>query len=179
MINLTKPRFFTPIHGEFKQLKTHSWIAQDQGIPPDNINLLESGDVLRLSRDSAEVVTSVPIGRRFIDDGILEEVHEVVLRERRFLSEDGFVMAILRLDRLTGNLIGEPELVSRGFVLIDQWESLFQKAQQRITEVVQETSLEEKRDEELFDEILRKQLKKLFKKVTGKRPLIVSFTLEI
>jgi ribonuclease J len=118
----------------------------------------------------------VSIGRRFIDEGILEEVQEVVLRERRYLSEDGFVAAVLRLDRLTGELIGEPELASRGFV---QSEELLSEAKNRILLATKETSLAEKKDEEVFNEIIRKNLRRLFRKRTGKRPLVLTFTIEI
>jgi ribonuclease J len=179
MINLAKPKFFIPIHGEYRQLKTHSRVAQDQGIPKERILLMENGDLLSITSSSVNIIDQVPVGRRFIDDGIREEVHEVVLRERRFMSEDGFVLVILRLDRLTGALIGEPEFISRGFVLLDESEQLVQTAQKRLIEVIEETSREERQDSELFNEILRKELKRLFRKQTGKRPLILSQTIEI
>ena len=95
------------------------------------------------------------------------------------MSEDGFVMVILRMDRLTGNLIGEPELISRGFVLMEESEQLVQTAKKRLVEVIDETSREERQDGELFNEILRKELKRLFRKQTGKRPLILTQTIEI
>jgi ribonuclease J len=134
---------------------------------------------LRFDSEGANITDKFPVSRRYIDDGILEEVHEVVLRERRFLSEDGFVMVFLRLDRLSGDLIGEPELVSRGFVLMEESEDLVGAAQKRIVEIVEETSLEEKQDSDLFDEILRKDLRRLFRKLTAKRPLVLSMTIEI
>lgn len=179
MISLTRPKFFIPIHGEFKQLKNHSWLAQDQGIDEENVKLIENGDLLKLTPDQAVISDKVSVGRRLIDDGILEEVHEMVLRERRYLSEDGFVMVILRLDRFTGDLIGEPEIVSRGFVLMEQSEELMSAARDRVVSLTAETSLEEKRDEELFNEILRKELKRFFRKRTAKRPIILSMTIEI
>lgn len=179
MMNLTRPKYFIPIHGEFRQLKSHTWIAEKQGIPNENIHLIENGDVLCLQEDRAYIRDKVAVGRRFIDDGIREEIQEVVLRERRFLSEDGIVIVILRLDRTTGNLVGEPEIVSRGFLLLEESEELVAAARSRIFEVVAETSLEEKQDDELFNEILRKELKRLFRKHTGKRPIIVSMTIEI
>ena len=179
MISLTRPKFFIPIHGEFKQLKNHSWLALEQGIPEENVRLIENGDLLRLTAEDTVVSGKVSVGRRMIDDGILEEVHELVLRERRYLSEDGFVMVILRLNRLTGDLIGEPEIVTRGFVLVEQSEDLMSTVRDTVVALTAETSLEEKRDEELFNEILRKELKRLFRKETGKRPIILSMTIEI
>ncbi|HLV02774.1 MAG TPA: ribonuclease J [Acidobacteriota bacterium] len=179
MINLTRPRFFIPIHGEYKQLKSHAWLAMDQGIPEENVRILENGDVLQLNAHSARIAEKLSIGRRFIDDGILEEVHTMVLRERRFLSEDGFVVVVLRMDRLTGDLIGEPEILSKGFLSVEQSEDVMNSARDLIITTVQEASLEEKQDEELFNEILRKRLMKFFRKNTGKRPIILSMTIEI
>ena len=179
MIYLTRPQFFVPIHGEFRQLKNHAALAQDQGIPEENIFIIEDGDTFRLYPESAQVAGKVTVGRRFIDEGILEEVHEVVLRDRRYLSEDGFVVVVVRVDRLTGNLIGKPELVSRGFVLTDTSSELMEAAQNEVSTIVAETPLEEKQDQELFNEILRKGLKRFLRKQTGKRPIILPVTIEI
>ena len=178
MINVTQPKFFVPIHGEFRQLKNHAALAQDQGIPQSNILIAENGDSLKLLPDSLEVAGKVKVGKRFIDEGILEEVHEVVLRERRYLSEDGFVVLVLRMDPLTGDLLGKPELVSRGFVLMDTSSELMEAAQEEVSTLVAQTSAEERQDEELFKEILRKGLKRFLRKQTGKRPLILPVTIE-
>ena len=145
MINLTRPHFFIPIHGEFRQLKNHADLAKDQGIPRDNVLIIENGDNLQLTPDSARVTDKVTVGRRFIDEGRLGQVHEMVLRDRRFLSEDGFLVVVLRVDRLTGDLIGEPELVSRGFVLTDASTELLEATQEAISGIVRETPIEENR----------------------------------
>jgi len=125
------------------------------------------------------VAEKVPVGRRFIDEGALEEVHENVLRERRYLSEDGFVMVILQLDRSTGELMEEPEIVSRGFVLMEESEDLLKETRKQVAAIVAETPLEQKQDEDIFNEILRKGLRKLLRKRTGKRPVILSLTFEV
>ena len=179
MINLTRPHFFIPIHGEFRQLKNHADLAKDQGIPRDNVLIIENGDNLQLTPDSARVTDKVTVGRRFIDEGRLGQVHEMVLRDRRFLSEDGFLVVVLRVDRLTGDLIGEPELVSRGFVLTDASTELLEATQEAISGIVRETPIEEKQDQKLFNEILRKGLKRFLRKQTGKRPIILPVTIEI
>lgn len=179
MINLVRPRYFIPIHGEFKQLQSHRWLAQEQGIPADNTLVIENGDVLRLSSRETGVVDRIAFGRRFIDEGHLEEVHDVVLRDRRYLSEDGFVVVVLRLDRFGGDLIGEPEIVSRGFVMMESSNELLSATRAEIVATVAECSVEEKRDEELFKEILRKRLKRFLRKQTGKRPMVLPLTVEI
>lgn len=179
MINLTRPRFFVPIHGDYRQLKEHALLAEMQGVPPENIHLIESGDVLRIEAHKAEVVGKAAVGRRFIDEGHGGEVHEVVLRDRRFLSEDGFIVVVLRMDRYEGELIGEPELISRGFILMEESEELVESAKDEIARIIRESSAEEIADEELFKEILRKGLRRFLRKKTGKRPMILPVTLEI
>ena len=132
---------------------------------------------MKLSPDSLEVTGRVQVGKRFIDEGI-QEVDEVVLRDRRYLSEDGFVVLVLRMDRLTGDLLGKPELVSRGFVLVDTSSELLEAAQEEVSTLVAQTTAEERQDEELFKEILRKGLKRFLRKKTGKRPLILPVMIE-
>ncbi len=180
MINLTRPRFFVPVHGEFRQLKNHAALAESQGIPRENVHIVESGDVLSLSSEEAVLVGGqVEVGRRFIDDGHRDEVDQVVVRDRRYLSEDGFMVVVLRMDRLSGRLIGEPELVSRGFVLMDSSEELMRGARDEIVATIEDTPVEEIRDEELFKEIVRKRVQRFLRKQTGKRPVIMPVTLEI
>lgn len=179
MINLTRPKFFVPIHGEYRQLRVHAQLARDQGIPQERIRVIENGDVLKLSATSAEVASKITVGRRFIDEGFLEEVQDTVLRDRRFLSEDGFLVVILRMERGSGELIGDPEMISRGFVVMEDSEELVAATREEIVNTVRETTVEEKQDEELFKEILRKRLKRFLKKQTGKRPMILPVMLEM
>jgi ribonuclease J len=179
MINLTRPRFFIPIHGEYRQLKNNIQLAHDQGIPPDRLLIIENGDVLRLTAESAEIVERVTVGRRFIEEGHPEEVHDLVLKDRRYLSEDGFVVVILRIDRFSGDLLGEPELVSRGFVMTESAEPLLAATREEISRVLHQTPAEEKKDVELLKEIVRKEMRRFLRKQTGKRPIIVPVPLEI
>ncbi len=179
MMNLTRPRFFVPIHGEYRQLKNHAELARGQGLKDDQVRIIETGDVLELGQDSMEVTGKVPVGRRFIDDGQREEVDELVIRDRRFLSEDGFVVVVLRLDRFNGDLLEEPELVSRGFVMMEDSPELFEAARGHILSIVEETPAEERTDEDLFKEILRKRFQRFLRRKTGKRPVIIPLMLEI
>ncbi|HSR50349.1 MAG TPA: ribonuclease J [Acidobacteriota bacterium] len=179
MISLIRPKYFIPIHGDYRQLKEHTVVAQEQGIAPANIHLIENGNVLRISKEQAEVVDQVHAGRRFIDEGYTGEVHELVLRDRRFLSEDGFLVVVLRMDRFAGELIGDPEIISRGFILMEDAEELLEEAKQIVLDTIEETPAEKLRDEDLFKELVRKRLKRFLRKKTGKRPMILPVTLEI
>ncbi len=98
---------------------------------------------MKLLPDSMEVTGNFKVGKRFIDEGLLEEVQEGVLRDRRYLSEDGFVVLVLRVDRVTGDLLGEPQLVSRGFVLMETSSELVEAAQEEVTSLVAQTAVED------------------------------------
>jgi ribonuclease J len=116
LLNLVKPRFFMPVHGEFRHLSFHGRLAQSVGIPEKNIFLLEDGDVLELGQWSGKVDGKVSSGNVYVDGLSVGDVGPVVLRDRRMLSRDGIVMVIITVNRQTGKLVGRPDIVSRGFV---------------------------------------------------------------
>ncbi len=179
MIDLTRPRYFIPIHGEFRQLAAHARLARRQGIPPDQVHLLETGEVLGLSPDKAEIMGQVPSGRRYIDGGIRRQVDQELLRDRRFLATDGVLVVGLRIDRKSWELIGEPELISRGFVRPEDSQELMREIRARIHRLVSETGANGKRDEGLLEEMLQTGLKRFLRKRTRKRPLIVPVMLTL
>ena len=116
LLNLVKPRFFMPIHGEFRHLSFHARLAQSVGIPEKNIFLLEDGDVLELGPWSGKITGKISSGNVYVDGLSVGDVGTVVLRDRRMLSRDGIVMVIITVNRQTGKLVGRPDIVSRGFV---------------------------------------------------------------
>lgn len=179
MIDLTRPRFFVPIHGEFRQLAAHARLARQQGIPPERVHLLETGEVLGLSPDKAEILGQVPVGRRFIDGGIRRQVDPDLIRDRRFLATDGVLVVGLRIDRMSWELIGEPELIPRGFVRPEDSQELLREARALIHRLVSETAARENRDENLLEEMLQTGLKRFLRKRTRKRPLIVPVMLAL
>ncbi len=179
MINLTRPRFFVPIHGEYRQLAAHARLARRQGIPPDQVHLLETGEVLGLSPDKAEILGQVPAGRRFIDQGIRRPVDRELLRDRRFLATDGVLVVGLRIDPMSWELIGEPELISRGFVQPEDSQELMHETRARIRRLVSETVANGKRDEGLLGQMLQTGLKRFLRKRTKKRPVIVPVVLTL
>ena len=179
MIDLTRPRHFIPIHGEYRQLAAHARLARRQGIPPDQVHLLETGEILGLSADKAEILGEVPTGRRFIDEGIRRQVDQNLLRYRRFLATDGVLVVGLRLDRTSWELIGEPELISRGFVQPEDSQELMRETRARIHRLVSEAGANGKRDEGLLGEMLQAGLKRFLRKRTRKRPVIVPVMLTL
>jgi len=116
LLNLVKPRFFMPVHGEFRHLSFHAKLAQSVGIPEKNVFLMEDGDVLELGQWSGKITGKVSSGNVYVDGLSVGDVGTVVLRDRRMLSRDGIVMVIITVNRQTGKLVGRPDVVSRGFV---------------------------------------------------------------
>jgi len=116
LLNLVKPRFFIPIHGEYRHLSLHAKLAQSVGIPKENIFVLEDGDVLELSPQAGKKTGKVSAGNVYVDGLSVGDIGSVVLRNRRMLSRDGIVVVIIAVNRQTGKLVGRPDIVSRGFV---------------------------------------------------------------
>jgi ribonuclease J len=179
MLNLVKPRFFTPIHGEFRQLYHHALIARDIGFPKERIIMAESGDVLVLTPDCVEIRGKVPVGRRFIDEGGIAELDEVVVKDRQHLSEEGVVLAVVLINKSTGRLEGMPELVSRGHIQENGGAAFLAEARQIVLKTVEECSDEERTDALVLTEMVRADLKRFFRKRTATRPMIVPVILEI
>jgi ribonuclease J len=179
MLNMTRPRFFIPVHGEYRQLYSHMLLARDLGIPKERILLVESGDIIHLTPESAEVAGKAPSGRRYIDESRTAEVGEMVVKDRQQLSEDGIVLAVVPISKSSGQLGGSPELVSRGHVLEAGGNLLMEEARQVVVRSLEECSAEERADALVLAEILRADLKRFFRKQAGTRPVIVPLVLEI
>jgi ribonuclease J len=116
LFNLVKPKYFVPIHGEYRHLSHHAELAREVGVLAENIFVLENGDVLELGKEKAEVKSSVPSDNVYVDGLVLGTQAGIVLRDRKLLSRDGIVVVIIAMDKKKGNLVGRPDLISRGFV---------------------------------------------------------------
>src|ERR1700734_2185340 len=153
MINLLKPKFFIPVHGDYRHLKKHAELAQSIGVVELAL-VIEDGDILELDRDNAQKKGKVTAGRISIDSGSTADVVEdLVIRDRRHLSEDGFLLPILTINKLTGKVERQPELVSRGFVGADT--GLMESARQVVTQTLDSSSAEEKADYGVIKEKIR------------------------
>ncbi|PYQ11593.1 MAG: ribonuclease J [Acidobacteria bacterium] len=178
MLNLTRPRFFVPIHGEYRQLHRHAQLAAESGIAAERVLLVEDGDRLEFGRGRVARGEKVPTGRVFIDT-TLEEVEEVLIRDRRHLSEDGIVTAVVVINRATGEVETEPEIVSRGFVLEEEENQLLQRAADLVRSTVGSSTLEERGDTHVIHAKIQADLKRFFRKETGRRPMIIPMVIEI
>ncbi|HEX4487191.1 MAG TPA: ribonuclease J [Terriglobales bacterium] len=178
IINLVKPKYFIPVHGEYRQLKLHAELAASMHRSVGSVMLIESGDVLEIDEQGARKAGRVTVGRVCIDSGSRTDVVEdLIIRDRRHISEDGIVLPIIAINKLTGRAEGTPEIVTRGF---NPGEDDFMTgARQLVIQTLEQSSEEEKGDYGVIKEKIRADLKRYISKQTQKRPLIMPVILEI
>jgi ribonuclease J len=178
ILQLVKPRYFIPIHGEYRHLFRHAALAHQIGSVSDEILLLENGHSIEFTEDGAFRRDPVTAGRTLVDSGSLEEIEEAVVRERRHLSEDGVVVTIIAIDKHTGRLESPPEIVTRG-MYSDNGTELIAGAREVVLKTVEQSNAEEKSDWSVIKEKIRVDLKRYINKHTSKRPLILPVILEV
>ncbi|MFM2124983.1 MAG: hypothetical protein RL328_1434 [Acidobacteriota bacterium] len=181
VLNLVRPRYFVPLHGEYRQLSKHAQLAQHlQHSGLKDTFILESGDTLEIDSEGARKGDKIPVGRVCIDSGTLDEVvRDLVIRDRRHMSEDGFVLPILAIDKHTGLIEGRPEIVTRGFISLEESAQLIEDARAIVMKTLETSSKEEKGDWGVMQEKIRADLKRFLTKQTSRRPLIMPVILEI
>jgi ribonuclease J len=183
VLSLVRPKYFVPIHGEYRQLAQHARVAERVMARTDRrlqVLLAEDGDIIQFDARGARIADKAPAGRVLIDVTRTGEVGDEVLRDRRHLAGDGVVIAVVAISRQTGLLVGEPELVARGYVVGEgEAESLFRDAAAVIADCIEESSVEERADQGLMTEKLRVELRRFFKKRSGRRPLVLPILMEI
>jgi ribonuclease J len=182
MLSLVRPRYFVPIHGEFRQRSRYAGLAERLATgAPDRLEVLmaENGDILRFDGTSGSVAGRVRAGRVLIDGPGMGEVADEVLRDRRHLAEDGLIVPVLVIDKQTGAIEGMPDIVTRGLVLEPDGEAMLRDAGRIIVEVLGETSAEERTDRGLVTEKIRVELRRFFRKRAGRRPLVLPVIMEI
>ena len=181
VLNLVRPKYFVPVHGEYRQMAKHAQLAQHlshAGLQETFI--LESGQTLEIDQAGARKGEPVPVGRVCIDSGTLDEVVEdIVIRDRRHLSEDGFVLPIIAINKATGRSEGLPEIVSRGFMSLEDSSEVLQGARQVVMKTIDSSTVEERGDWGVIQEKIRMDLKRYLTKQTSRRPLIMPVILEV
>jgi ribonuclease J len=175
LINLVRPKFFVPVHGDYRFLVRHAQIAMETGAVEHAI-VMEDGDVLELDKSDARKKDKVTAGRVLIDSGSsIDVVEDLVIRDRRILSEDGIVLAVVAINKRTGKVERAPELIVRGFGGAD----ISEDASAVVIKTLEGLTTEEKSDYGMVKEKVRVELKRLIQKTTGRRPLIMPVILEI
>ena len=180
VLQLVRPKYFIPLHGEYRQLFRHAALAEQVGAVSGQIFLVESGQPIEFTAEGKafrrEPVTA---GRVMVDSGSLEEIEDVVIRDRRHLAEDGVVVPILAIDKHTGRMETAPEIVSRGFLPSEDGNEILERAREVVLHTVEQSTPEEKTDWSVIKEKIRVDLKRYLNKQTAKRPLILPVILEV
>lgn len=179
MLTLTKPQYFLPVHGEYKQLKKHALTAASLGIPTSNILIAENGSNVVLSRDELKLGEPVTAGAVMVDGLGVGDVGNVVLRDRRHLSEDGLVIVVATIDARTGEVLAGPDLVSRGFVYVRESEKLLDDARDQVRDVLGRMSAADKRDFGSVKTRIRETVSAFLYRKTKRSPMILPILMEV
>ena len=178
MLSLIRPRFFVPIHGEYRQLARHARVAARVS-PATKVVLAENGDLIRFDEDGGRVAERVPAGRTLIDGTRSGAVGDEVLRDRRHLSGDGLVVPVVAIGRQSGVLEETPDIITRGFVLDARTEALLKEIPSLLAATLETASVEERTDPGLIKERIRVDLQRFFRKRSGLRPMVLPVIMEI
>ncbi len=179
MINLTRPRFFVPIHGEYRHLVNHSRLARKVGIDPERCLLAVNGDVVTFAGGRAEIAGAVESGRVFVDGKGIGDVGTIVLKDRKHLSEDGMVVVIIAINQASGEIIYGPDIVTRGFVFEDESQEYLEETRKIVLDTLAGVNLEVMADWNEVKMEVRRVLRRFFNKTIERRPVILPVILEM
>ena len=178
--SLVKPKYAIPVHGEYRHLKANAEVAKSLGIPKENVFIIQSGDVLELCDDSAEVVDKVHTGAILVDGLGVGDVGNIVLRDRQHLAEDGIMIVVLTLERGSNQLLAGPDIVSRGFVYVRESEDLMEEARQVVTDAVEDCLNHQRNaDWSKIKLVIRDTMNEFIWKKTKRRPMILPIIMDV
>jgi ribonuclease J len=179
MLRLTNPEFFVPMHGSLLHLVRHGEIARSTGIERGKVFVITNGQIIHIGRDGGAILEeTVPAGKVFVDQEF-EEVPSIVVRDRRHLGEDGFVIVVAALDSSTGRLAREMEIITRGVIHVDESHELLSEVRDLLESQIEKARRDDLRDMENVQEIMRATLKRFFRKRFGRRPMILPVVWEM
>ena len=179
ILALAKPKYFIPVHGEYRQLRAHAETGKIMGIPPENIFILENGKTLELNKKEAKITTSVPCGKILVDGLGVGDVGNIVLRDRQHLSQDGLIVIVMTMDSSTGEIISGPDVVSRGFVYVRESETLMDDVKKVINEEVKGFEEDGIRDWSTIKSTLKDDLRDYIFQRTKRNPMILPIIMEV
>ena len=179
LMNLVRPAWFLPVHGEYRHLVKHARLAQRVGIPAERCIVMTNGDVIAFAGGEACLIDKVEHGRVFVDGKGVGDVGEIVLKDRKHLSEDGMVVVIIGIDQASGSVIYGPDIVSRGFVFEDESREFLDQAKAVVTETLAGLSIEALGEWTEVKQEVRAAMKRFFKKSIARRPVILPVILEM
>jgi len=176
LLSLVNPRFFVPIHGEYRHLMSHVHLAQTMGIAQDNTFILEDGDILELDGKGGKVIGRTAADHVYVD-GLAVGVNQVVLRDRQRLASDGIIVVILTVDKHTGRLVGQPDVVAKGFMDTEGAEEILANSRKRVTQALKGTNHHSESAD--VNARVRDTLAKYLYHETRTRPMILPLIVEV
>ena len=179
MLSLVKPKYFMPVHGEYKHLKKHSELAMQMGIPASNIVIGDIGQALKIDHTGIRFDGSVPSGQVFVDGLGVGDVGSIVLRDRKILSEDGLIVVVVTIETQSGCVVAGPDLVSRGFVYVRESEALFEQAKKMVIRIFEQREHKGSREWNEFKNAVRDELSGFIYRKTRRSPMILPIIMEI
>lgn len=176
---LTKPKFFIPVHGEYKHLVKHAELAKSMGMPSENIMIANIGDVIETDGQTMKIVSQVPAGRVLVDGLGVGDVGSVVLRDRKRLAQDGLIIVVVGIERATNTVVSGPDMISRGFVYVREAEELMEEAKQVVQETLDKCTAKEMRDWSTLKTKIRDVLSDFIFEKTRRNPMILPIIMEV
>jgi len=179
MMNLVKPKYFMPIHGEYRHLRYHTKLAEKSGIKRENIFILENGDVLEIDENGARLNGKIKTGRLYVDGKDLGGVEDMVLRDRRVLAQDGIVIILITIERMTRKIISDPEIITKGFILEETSSEILNGIKELLSKTLRDMEEDTLSDITLLQAKVRSSLKKYFRNRMERKPLIMPIIIEL
>lgn len=179
MISLIRPKYFIPVHGEYRQLIAHSETAKKVGVDPENIFIMTNGRVLELNEYEAKLAGTVPVGKIMVDGLGVGDVGNIVLRDRQRLSQDGLIIIVLTMDSVTGTVVAGPDVLSRGFVYVRESENLMEEIKQLLRAEILKFEEKHITDWSTIKSLLREELRDYIYKKTKRDPMILPIIMEV
>ena len=179
MLSLVRPKYFIPVHGEYRQLIAHSETAKKVGIKPENIFLTTNGRILEINEDEAGLTGTVPFGKVMVDGLGVGDVGNIVLRDRQHLSQDGLIIVVMSMDSATGEIVAGPDVISRGFVYVRESENLMDDVKRMLREEVKKLEEHNVRDWSTIKSRLKDSLRDYIFAKTKRNPMILPIIMEV
>ncbi|TCS83002.1 ribonuclease J [Tepidibacillus fermentans] len=179
MLTLIRPKYFIPIHGEYRMLRLHSDLAESIGVPHENIFILDNGDTVEISNGKARYGPKIPVGNVLIDGLGVGDVGNIVLRDRKLLSQDGILVVVVTLSKQNATILSGPDIISRGFVYVRESEELLEEANRLVTATLQKLMIENVNDWSSLKTSVRDVLGRFLYEQTRRRPMILPIIMEV
>jgi ribonuclease J len=178
MLNLIRPTFFIPVHGEYRHLLAHGRLARDSGVAEDRVFVIEDGQAVEFTKTAGRLLKGIPVGRVLVDGKGIGDVGAVVLRDRQLLAQDGMVVVAVTVDRGTGEIIAGPEIASRGWVYERESEAVLEEAKTVLREALAARTGEEPMPRDVLQSLLRGTLRRFITQRYDRKPIVLPIILE-